>query len=197
MNNPFWDFYWENRLQHLQGQGKGFAIQAASRLIRSRGSLSILELGCGEGQILGSLLEAHGDRSAIETSLGVDLDIQALKTARKQYPSFRFIEGDFTDALFLHNLGTFDLILLVNALHHVFSAAYDEELGQINSLVGKEAVRKTFAEIQNCLNPGGTLLLFDGCEAPGDPHTHVEFRFHDRRRKAGFFSLRMNTSLLK
>lgn len=186
MNDPFWDFYWENHLQHLQGQGKGYAIQAASSLIRTRNSLRILELGCGEGQIIGSLLQAHGDRCSIETSLGIDLDPLALQTAHRQYPSVRFIEGDFTDAVFLNSLGTFDLVLLVNALHHVFSAAYDEELGQINPVVGKKAVRQTFTEIQTCLNLGGCLLLFDGIEAPDDRQALVEFRFLHPQAKSRF-----------
>lgn len=179
MEDSFWDFYWETRLDFLQGQGKGYAIRAASKLLQSVPvpAATILELGCGEGQILGSLVQAHPEKIQVSSSIGVDRDAEALRKAGQDYPGLQFIAGSFTDAHFLSNLGKFDLILLVNALHHVYSDAYDEELGQIDELAGKQDVAQTFATICTCLNPGGYILLFDGVEAPGDAQRWIEFRF--------------------
>ncbi len=184
MEDSFWDFYWETRLDFLQGQGKGYAIRAASKLLLSIPipPARILELGCGEGQILGSLVQAHPETVQVNSSLGVDRDSIALRKARQDFPGLQFIAGSFTDSHFLSTLGSFDLILLVNALHHVYSDAYDEELGEINRLAGKQDVAQTFAAIRTCLNPGGTVLLFDGVEAAGDGQQWIEFRF---RQSAG------------
>jgi len=178
-NESFWNLYWDTRLQFLQGQGKGHAILAASKLIRDDAlqSMRILELGCGEGQILGALVEAHQELPHIQDSIGVDYDPHALETARKVFPAITFIQGDFTDLDLLEQLGKFDLILLVNALHHVFSDAYDEELGEVDIPTAKTAVRVAFGFIQQCLNPGGSILLFDGLEADGDLNRLLEIRF--------------------
>jgi SAM-dependent methyltransferase len=178
-DESFWNLYWDSRLQFLQGQGKGHAILAASSLIRKNSgqSMRILELGCGEGQILGALVEAHHDMAHIQESIGVDYDPLALETARQVFPAINFIQGDFTDSEFLASLGKYDLILLVNALHHVFSDAYDEELGEVDVVLAKIAVRAAFHSIQKCLNPGGLILLFDGIEPEGDLQRLLEIRF--------------------
>ena len=63
-NDTFWEFYWEMHLQPMRNLGKRFAILAASDLIRrlerqNKQPLRLLELGCGEGQVIGTLLQAH------------------------------------------------------------------------------------------------------------------------------------------
>lgn len=177
-SESFWNFYWETRLQYLQGQGKGEVILQASRLIRDANPPArILEAGCGEGQIIGALVDAHGSRSGELSSVGIDRDTNALAVAKQQFPSIRFLEGDFTDSQLLQSLGKFDLLLLVNALHHVFSDAYDPELGEINVPIGKANVRVSFANLAQTIKPGGYLILFDGLEAEGSPESMIEVRF--------------------
>lgn len=63
-SDRFWDIYWEVRLQALDDLGKKEAILVASKLVRSLAEnpdkrIRLLELGCGEGQVIGSLVEAH------------------------------------------------------------------------------------------------------------------------------------------
>ena len=190
--DSFWNFYWETRLQFLQGQGKAQAITAASQLIRQLAAqpvqaIRLLELGCGEGQILGSLAAAHFEVNGISNSIGVDYDPQAVQTAMEDYPAIRFLEGDFTDRDFLSRLGKFEIVLLVNALHHVFSDAYDEELGEVDVQAGKQAVLNTFNHILQCLQPGGYLLLFDGLEPSGDPQQPVAIRFLHQQAQDDFY----------
>jgi SAM-dependent methyltransferase len=180
LSNPFWDFYWETRLQYLQGQGKGEVILQASRLIRqSSHPMRILEAGCGEAQIIGSLVDAHGSPSGEQTSIGIDRDLNALAVARKNFPSIRFLAGDFTDKALLESQGQFDLLLLVNALHHVFSDAYDPSLGEINVPIGKANVHTSFADLAQTIKPGGYLILFDGLEAAGALDSPIQIRFQN------------------
>jgi SAM-dependent methyltransferase len=176
--DQFWNFYWETRLQFLQGQGKGEVILQASRLIRKMNQPArILEAGCGEAQIIGALVDAHGNPTGKQSSVGIDRDEKALVVARQHYPPIRFLQGDFTDASLLQSLGQFDLLLLVNALHHVFSDAYDPTLGDIDVPLGKANVRTSFADLAQTIKPGGHLILFDGLEADGSPETKVQIRF--------------------
>jgi SAM-dependent methyltransferase len=177
-NDQFWNFYWETRLQYLQGQGKGEVIEKASQLIRTANQpFRFLEAGCGEAQIIGSLVEAHGNPGGELASVGIDRDLTALAVARKKYPSIRFLAGDFSDTDLLQSLGQFDLLLLVNALHHVFSDAYDPKLGEIDVPKGKANLLTSFTKLSHTVKPGGYVILFDGLEANIPPDTSVQIQF--------------------
>ena len=122
--DEFWDFYWEVALQEMEDLGKREAILAVSRLMRGglRGNVPesiesgtrptsgreaellgvakpvrLLELGCGEGQVIGALLKAHADDCAVDGSCGVDYSHPAIEKCRRLHPGVRFLEGDFTD----------------------------------------------------------------------------------------------------
>jgi SAM-dependent methyltransferase len=190
-NDDFWDFYWETRLLPMENLGKREAIQAASKLIRllvQRGThpVRLLELGCGEGAIIGTLLDAHHQVCSSQASLGVDYDPRSLAHCQGSYPNLRCVEGDFTDPDLLAGLGTFDLVLLVNALHEVYSDAFSPELGEIDIPVAKQRVEAALAGAAGCLEPGGWLVLFDGLEPPGDPQTTLRIRFRDPQARQEF-----------
>jgi hypothetical protein len=181
-NDSFWDFYWEIRLQEMEDLGKRAAILAASKLIRrlvteTQGPIRLLELGCGEAQIIGALVEGHPQDCPAHTAVGVDYNPRSLETCRSDYPGIRFIQGDFTDAELLNGLGQFEIVLLVNALHEVFSDAYSEDLGETDVPTAKKNVADAFAGAVRCLVPGGHVLLFDGLETPGDLQDRVQIRF--------------------
>jgi hypothetical protein len=190
-NDAFWDFYWENRLIPMENLGKRAAILMASKLIRLLAQqidhpLRLLELGCGEGQIIGTLLDAHSQLCAGQTSAGVDYNAQSLAQCRRDYPGLRWVEGDFTDSDLLTELGKFELVLLVNALHEVFSDSFSVELGEIDIPVAKQQVEQALAGVVGCLEPGGWLILFDGLEPPGDPHQRLRIRFRDYQIRQEF-----------
>jgi SAM-dependent methyltransferase len=173
-SDAFWDFYWESHLLSMENLGKREAILASSKLIRqlaqgANQSLRVLELGCGTGQIIGTLVDAHFQLCSVSSSIGVDYNAQSLAQCRRDFPGLRWVEGDFTDPNLLSRLGKFDLVLLVNALHEVFSAAYSPELGEVDVPVAKVRVEQALAGSISCLRPGGWLLLFDGLEPSGDP----------------------------
>jgi SAM-dependent methyltransferase len=190
-NDDFWDFYWETRLLPMENLGKRNAILAASRLIRLLAQqadhpLRLLELGCGEGQVIGTLLDAHFQLCEIQSSVGVDYNAQSLAHCRRDYAGLRCVEGDFTDSNLLAGLGKFDVVLLVNALHEVFSDSFSPELGEIDVPVAKQRVEQTLASAAGCLEPGGWLVLFDGLEPPGDPHQILRIRFRDYQVRQEF-----------
>jgi len=190
-NSPPWDLYWEVRLSALEDLGKREAILAASQLIRTLaetpgGSARMLELGCGEGQIIGALLDAHAQLPGVQASLGIDYRRSAIQTCRRLYPGMRFIEGDFTDPALLASIGKFDLVLLVNALHEVFSAAYSAELGEVDVPAAKARVLQALSSVVGCLAPGGWMVLFDGLEPPEDGQELVRIRFQGWQARRRF-----------
>jgi len=190
-NDAFWEFYWESHLQPMENLGKRAAILSASALIRrlagqTNQPLRLLELGCGEGQVIGTLLEAHSQVCSLPGSLGVDYNANFLAQCRHDYSELRCIEGDFTDPVLLAGLGKFDIVLLVNALHEVFSDCFSPELGQIDIPTAKLRVEKALVAAADRLEPGGWLILFDGLEPPHDPRTVLRIRFRDHQARQGF-----------
>lgn len=186
-----WDLYWEVRLSALEDLGKREAILDASRLIRSLieipgQSVRMLELGCGEGQIIGALLEAHAQAPGIQDSVGVDYRRAVIETCRRLYPGIRFVEGDFTDPALLAELGQFELVLLVNALHEVFSASYSTDLGEVDVPSAKAGVLQALEGAAGCLADGGWMILFDGLEPPGDGEQRVDIRFQSWQARRRF-----------
>ena len=190
-NDAFWDFYWETHLQPMENLGKRAAILSVSALIRRLAgqtdhSLRLLELGCGEGQVIGTLLEAHSQVCSLQGSLGVDYNDQFLAKCRRDYPGLHCIEGDFTDPILLDGLGKFDIVLLVNALHEVFSDCFSTELGEIDIPAAKLKVEQALAGAACLLEPGGWLVLFDGLEPTGDPLESVRIHFRDHGVRQDF-----------
>jgi SAM-dependent methyltransferase len=191
MTDEFWDFYWERRLLPMENLGKREAILAASGLIRTLAGqvghpLQLLELGCGEGQVIGALLDAHSQLCAARGSVGVDYHFQSLTRCRRDFPLLRCIQGDFTDAGLLAGLGKFEIVLLVNALHEVFSDCFSTELGEIDVPKAKKRVSQALGGAAASLEPGGWLVLLDGLEPPGDPRQPLRIRFLDPQARQDF-----------
>jgi SAM-dependent methyltransferase len=72
--------------------------------------LRVLELGCGDGDLLASLAPAIG--------VGVDFSPRMLERARHRHPRLRFIEADAHDLSPVS--GTFDVIILSDLLHDIW-----------------------------------------------------------------------------
>lgn len=181
-SDKFWDFYWEVHLQEMENLGKREVILAVSKLIRGLSKrfdqpVRLLELGCGEGQIIGALVNAHAQVNSINASYGVDYSRRSIEICRRRYPQITFCESDFTDQQRMAGLGQFEIVMLVNALHEVFSAGYSPELGEVAIPVGKQRVEQALAVAVEHLLPGGYLALFDGLENSGDIQEWVRIRF--------------------
>jgi hypothetical protein len=192
-NDDFWDFFWEMRLRPMENLGKQAAILAVSKLIRRLAQecshpLRLIELGCGEGQVIGTLLDAHSQLCDVPTSTGIDYNSKSLARCRHDYPKMRCVEGDFTDPDLLAGLGKFEIVILVNALHEVFSDCFSAELGEIDIQTARVRVEQALAAAVGCLEPGpeAWLVLFDGLEPPGDPGQILRIRFHDYEIRKDF-----------
>jgi SAM-dependent methyltransferase len=185
-----WELYWQVRLQAIEDLGKCEAVLAASRLIcelEAQGHPArLLELGCGAGQIIGALMDAHAELRGVCDSVGVDYSASMLERARRTCPDLSLVQGDYTDPAVLAVLGQFQLVLLVNSLHEVFSDTFDEALGEVDVPAGRAAVAAALAAATGLLAPGGRLLIFDGLEPPGDPERRVTLRFLDPEARDEF-----------
>jgi SAM-dependent methyltransferase len=190
-SDEFWDFYWEVHLQNMEDLGKREAILAISRLIRCLAvnpdqRVRLLELGCGEGQIIGALAKAHAQVPSINASQGVDYSPKAIKICRRLYPGMTFTEGNFTHQDLMTRLGQFEIVLLVNALHEVFSADYSLKLGEVAVEQSKLRVEQALICAVEHLEPGGYLVLFDGLESCRDIQEWIRIRFRHWQARRRF-----------
>jgi hypothetical protein len=96
------------------------------------------------------------------------------------------VEGDLTDQDLMAGLGQFEIVLLVNTLHEVFSVTHSPELGQVAVPEAKRRVERALAGAVERVVPGGYLVLFDGLEAPGDIQEMLCIRFHHWQARRRF-----------
>jgi len=102
-------------------------------------SLSVLEIGCGEGGNLIPFLDAGCSRI-----VGIDLSESKISNARKFYSTITggekvtFIAADIYDS---GSAGTFDLVMMRDVLEHI----HDQE--------------KFLGFVKRFLNPGGVLFI--------------------------------------
>lgn len=191
MDGDYWDLFWETRLHSMENQGKQAAIQAASRLIRNLSQqmdhpIRLLELGCGEGQVIGELMKAHSQLVDRNASLGVDYNPTSLARCRKDYPGLHVHEADIKDPAFLNGIGQYEIIILVNVLHEVFSSEFSPELGEVDIHSGKRQVELALQRVAACIAPGGWLVLFDGLEPAAELFRLIQIHFVDPHLRANF-----------
>tara|TARA_Y100000588_G_scaffold133008_1_gene145846 strand:+ start:15314 stop:16777 length:1464 start_codon:yes stop_codon:yes gene_type:complete len=90
---------------------------------------SVLDLGCGVGDLLGAL--------APKTGVGIDLSHQSIQIAKKSFPDYQFYVGDVETSETLKKLdGPFDLIILSDTIGMLEDIA--DTLGSIRTLCGPD-----------------------------------------------------------
>ncbi|MDH7515014.1 MAG: class I SAM-dependent methyltransferase [Bacteroidota bacterium] len=105
------------------------------------GTLDILEVGCGEGQVIAELIGMGADPSRVT---GVDILETRIGKARDKIPGVRFLAMDAAAMDFPD--GSFDLVVLFTVLSSVLD----------------DGIRKRIAgEIDRVLKPGGAVLCYD------------------------------------
>jgi ubiquinone/menaquinone biosynthesis C-methylase UbiE len=127
------------------------ALREAGVDRRSLSALEVLEVGCGAGGFLPSLLlyGAEPERLA-----GIDLDGSRIAEARRRYPGIRFATGDAT-ALSIGD-ARFDMVV---------------QSTLFTSLLDPDARRAAAREMVRVLRPGGLILWFDfRVNSPSNPN---------------------------
>jgi len=115
----------------------------------------ILDLGTGDGRLLGLVRREHPDTEAV----AVDFSPTMLEAARKRFagePSVSVVAHNLDDAL--PALGKFDAVVSSFAIHHVVH----------------ERKRALYAEVYGLLNPGGVFCNLEHVASP-NPRLHQEF----------------------
>jgi 2-polyprenyl-3-methyl-5-hydroxy-6-metoxy-1,4-benzoquinol methylase len=117
-----------------------FVLAAARRLPPSRRSdPSVLEIGCGAGNLLGSLAE-HGIRSL----RGVDVAPAAVEKARERLRPWglqdRVSRSTPSDLLNERHINTYDLVLLCDVLEHVPPVRVTEFLTVVRELLREDGL---------------------------------------------------------
>jgi SAM-dependent methyltransferase/GT2 family glycosyltransferase len=108
---------------------------------RGRTGVRVLDLGCGAGDVLGSLLDA-GVPS--EHLVGLDVRPEALEAARTCWPTISFVRSG-PDRIAAES-GTVDVLLAFT----LFSSVHDERIA-----------RRLGAEVERVLAPGGVVAWYD------------------------------------
>jgi SAM-dependent methyltransferase len=127
----------------------------------------VLEIGCGDGEVLAELvaLGARPDRI-----LGVDLLADEIARARARHPEIRFAvaNGEALDG----PDGAFDLVVLFT----VFTSILDDDMSA-----------RVAAEVDRVLAPGGAVLWYDfRVDNPRNRHVRGVGRLRIRRLFPGY-----------
>ena len=125
-----WDRVAE-RLEHWRGWG-GYYQKRIAQVYRFNipPGQSILEIGCGSGNLLASLQPSRG--------LGIDISPKMVARARRLHPQIAFQQGD---AVNLHVDGHFDYVVLSDTINDLWD------------------VQTVFENIARVMAPGGRLVL--------------------------------------
>ena len=97
-------------------------VAVLKSVMASLAGVKILDVGCGSGALARVLVAEGGEVT------GVDPNLQALTAARSVAPAARFEQAG-AEALPFED-AAFDVVLIVNALHHVPLAVMDRALAE-------------------------------------------------------------------
>ena len=120
----------------------------------------VLDLGTGDGYLLGTMLDAHPSAAGV----GLDISRSLLEAAGRRFESderVRLVEHDLAEPL-PSDLGTFDVVVSALAIHHLPDTRK----------------RGLYAEAFDLLEPGGVFCNIDVVASP-TPELH-------RRAQAAF-----------
>lgn len=97
----------------------------------------VLDIGCGKGELLGTLVHSMKSSSYL---LGIDENKNSIEDAQENYPNLEFVCEKFTDALKFKD-DSFDIVLSVDTLECITNKT------------------ELINEIHRILKPGGKVLF--------------------------------------
>jgi 2-polyprenyl-3-methyl-5-hydroxy-6-metoxy-1,4-benzoquinol methylase len=126
----FYEKYWkhrevEGRLHDKKGMWIPERIKTAVKIIEDRTfnrkeTISVLDIGCGEGTIGKLLKEKFGDKVSV---IGCDISTTALKNAQIYYSDVYAIDVESDTFQFIRKFGEqkFDYVVVLEVLEHLFN----------------------------------------------------------------------------
>jgi tRNA (cmo5U34)-methyltransferase len=136
--------YLEKR-KHIPRRTEGYA--ALLEFVPEEAS-RVLDLGCGDGEVVGRVIEARPDVEA----LAADFSAEMLGRVRERFAAssrVSVVEHDL-DAPLPAEWATFDVVVSAFAIHHVVD----------------ERKRALYAEVYDRLRPGGVFLNLEHVASP-------------------------------
>jgi tRNA (cmo5U34)-methyltransferase len=129
----------------------------------------VLDLGCGDGRLLGIVREARPEALGI----GLDFSPPMLEAARERFAedgAVRVLSHDLADPL--PELGSFDLVVSSFAIHHLEHRRKRELYGEVLSLLGPGGV---FCNLEHVSSPTQRLHeeFLDLLGVPEDPSNRL------------------------
>lgn len=175
VGNEYFD-YLTYKLDH--GISTNLVSLVVSQLAVSQANLGkvckILDVGCFNGSMLNRILQdVPQDIRPHVKCIGVDNDVIVLISGHRKFRNVGFVCGSPTYPLPL-SYG-FDVAILSNILHEVFSESYLQEKSHVS------AINTTISAISNTSNllvDRSYLVIQDGI-LPEDSERLVDIRFHD------------------
>lgn len=120
---------WRERNHYFHDEDERY-----TRFLATAHNGRVLDLGCGNGDLLAALSPEHG--------IGVDFSEKAVEVARTRHPDLEFVVGDVENPAVLEKLdGPFDLIVLS---------------GTIGEL---EDIQSTFAQLHTLCHPETRVIV--------------------------------------
>jgi SAM-dependent methyltransferase len=136
--------YLENR-KHIPRRVEGYS--ALLELVPEHVT-RVLDLGCGDGEVVGRVIEAHPEVEAV----AADFSAEMLGRVRERFAGsarVSVVEHDL-DIPLPDDWGTFDAVVSGFAIHHVVD----------------ERKRALYAEVHDRLRPGGAFLNLEHVASP-------------------------------
>jgi SAM-dependent methyltransferase len=120
------------------------------------GPIRVLDLGCGDGEVMGRVLDARPGSEAV----AADFSAEMLARVRDRFASaaaVTVVEHDLEQSL-PESWGTFDAVVSAFAIHHV----------------GDDRKRSLYGEVLVRLRRGGAFLNLEHVASP-TPELHLQF----------------------
>ncbi len=138
-------------------------IDSADFLEYLKPGYKVLDVGCGNGRIVKSLINVNIKYT------GIDNSPELINLAKKNFPNYDFFVGDILKLPLAEN--SFDVVFCLSVLHH---------------LPGKEYRREALREIRRVLKQNGTLILFNWSYlSPKMPRRFINFTLKKIFSKSG------------
>jgi SAM-dependent methyltransferase len=131
----------------------------------------IADIGCGTGHILQMMKERYPRADLF----GLDYDPAAIRHSEERWGHLaKFVQADLFE---MDKLGDgFDIVLLCDVLHEVYSFKARQKNGRVDSTKGDQVINAALDAVKRSLNPGGVLIITDSLLSEEDTPVSLEAR---------------------